>query len=290
MTVPLKLILFMLAASPCLSIQERPVDPTFLRRFVPDLSERAADLTTPTCHYKPIFGAGDPDAKNLRGIMRFGEVKVDPGGTSAVVEYAAEEQVYVILAGEGHLIYGDEKIPVRRNDFMYLPPGIRHGMANPSAQACRMIIMGFRVPAGIRATPPSRPPLANIDDVRQEVVAGHPPTALYQLLMGGTQSKRDKLAAAQVLTSLFIMEFAPGGTNLPHHHEREEEIYLVLNGYGDMVAGGGVDGLEGRHPARAGDAYFFRLNCTVGFYAGNKPGEEKARILAVRSLFPASSR
>ena len=108
--------------------------------------------------------------------------------------------------------------------------------------------------------------------------------------MGDRQSRRDKLAAAQVLTSLFIMEFAAGGTNFPHHHEREEEIYLVLNGYGDMVAGGGLDGIEGRHPAKAGDAYFFRLNCTVGFYAGNKPGEEKAHILAVRSLFPFRGR
>jgi hypothetical protein len=53
-----------------------------------------------------------------------------------------------------------------------------------------------------------------------------------------------------------------------------------------MVAGGGADGVEGRQPARAGDAYFFRLNCTVGFYAArNGP---KARILAVRSLYPLS--
>ncbi len=283
-------LVLVLAASFCLSAQDRPVDPTFLRRFVPDLKEKASDLTTPTCHYKPIFGEGDPAAKNLRGIVRFGEAVVDPGGISAAVQYAAEEQVYVVTEGEGVLHYGEEKIPVRKNDFMYLPPGLRHGMANPSTQACRLIVMGFRIPAGVRITPPSRPLLANIDDVKKEVVAGHPPTTLYQLLMGDTQSKRDKLAAAQVLTSLFVMEFAPGGTNIPHHHEREEEIYLVLNGYGDMVAGSGMDGLEGRHPAKAGDAYFFRLNCTVGFYAGNKPGEEKARILAVRSLFPSNFR
>jgi mannose-6-phosphate isomerase-like protein (cupin superfamily) len=288
--VPTKFIVLVFAASFFLPAQERPVDPTFLRRFVPDLTERAADLTTPTCHYRPIFGEGDPDAKSLRGIARFGEALLDPGGLSATVEYAAEEQIYVILDGEGVLHYGEEKIPVRKNDYMYLPPGLGHGMANPSTKSCRVMVMGFRIPAGIRVTPPSRPLLANIDDVRKEVVAGHPPTTLYQLLMGDTRSKRDKLAAAQVLTSLFIMEFAPGGTNLPHHHEREEEIYLVLNGYGEMVAGGGMDGLEGRHPARAGDAYFFRLNCTVGFYAGNKPGEEKARILAVRSLFPSNFR
>jgi mannose-6-phosphate isomerase-like protein (cupin superfamily) len=286
----IKSILLFLAVSFCLPAQERPIDPTFLRRFVPSLKEKAADLTTSTCRYKPIFGAGDPEARILRGIVRFGEISLDPGGASAEVEYAAEEQVYVVLEGEGILLYGAEKIPVREQDFAYLPPGIRHGVANPSSRTCRLIVMGFRIPAGVRTVPPPKPLLANIGDVKKEVVASHPPTTLYQLLMGDTQSKRDKLAAANVLTSLFVMEFAPGGTNIPHHHEREEEIYLVLNGYGEMVAGCGMDGIEGRYPARAGDAYFFRLNCTVGFYAGNKPGEEKARILAVRSLFPSNSR
>jgi mannose-6-phosphate isomerase-like protein (cupin superfamily) len=282
--------LSLLAVTLVLAAQERRVDPTYLHRFVPELKERTVDLTTPTGHYKPIFGEGDQEARVLRGIARFGELVVDPGGTSAPVEYAAEEQVYVVLQGAGILQYGEEKLAIQKNDFMYLPPGIRHGIANPSNQACRLIVMGFRIPAGARVALPPRLLLANIDQVRQEVVAGHPPTTLYQLLMGDTQSKRDRLAAAHVLTSLFVMEFAPGGTNFPHHHEREEEIYLVLNGHGDMVAGGGMEGIEGRHPAKAGDAYFFRLNCTVGFYAGNKPGEEKARILAVRSLFPANCR
>ena len=86
-----------------------------------------------------------------------------------------------------------------------------------------------------------------------------------------------------VLTSLFLMEIAPGGTNFPHHHQREEEIYLVLSGHGDMVAGGGMDGIAGRHPAKAGDAYFFRLNCTVGYYSAPSV---KSRILCVRSWYP----
>ena len=270
----------------CLAAEERKVDPTFLHRFVPGLGEKTSDLTTPSCHYRPIFGEGDPDAAILRGIARYGEVTVDPGGATAQVSYPSEEQVYVILEGSGNVLYGAESAPVKRNDFMYLPPGVRHGLNNPSGQPLRLIVMGFRIPAGAASAPPSQLLKANIDDVGKEVVGGHPPSTLYQLLMGDTRSKRDKLAAARVLTSLFIMEFAAGGTNFPHHHETEEEIYFVLNGHGDMVAGGGMEGIEGRRPAKAGDAYFFRLNCTVGFYAGNKPGEEKARILAVRSLFP----
>jgi mannose-6-phosphate isomerase-like protein (cupin superfamily) len=68
----------------------------------------------------------------------------------------------------------------------------------------------------------------------------------------------------------------------------EEEIYFVLRGHGDMVAGGGVDGNEGRYPARAGDAFFIRLNATVGFYSGSGAGEEHDEVLAVRSMYPFS--
>ena len=83
------------------------------------------------------------------------------------------------------------------------------------------------------------------------------------------------------------MNFAPGGTNFPHHHETAEEIYLVVAGDGEMVAGSGMDGVEGRFPAKAGDAYYFRANCTVGFYNQNNPGAN-AYILAVRSQIPLS--
>lgn len=78
--------------------------------------------------------------------------------------------------------------------------------------------------------------------------------------MGDVDSKRDCIAAAQTLTSL-LMEVAPGGTNQPHHHEREERVYLVLEGRGEIAAG---SGLEGRFEAQEGTAYFFRLNCTAG--------------------------
>ncbi len=273
-----------------ISAQERKTDPTFLHRFVPDLEARKSDLSTTSCRYKPVFGEGDPDARALRGIARFGEMTVYPHGISGRVNYPAEEQVYVVLQGTGELQYGENRFPIQKNDFMYLPPGVAHGIGNPSDKPCRVIVMGFRIPKGVETTAPSGILLANIDDVKKEVVGGHPPSTLYQLLMGDVHSTRDKLAAAHVLTSLFIMEFAPGGTNLPHHHEREEEIYLVLNGHGEMVAGSGTDGIEGRFPAKAGDAYFFRLNCTVGFYAGNTPNEEKTHILAVRSLFPFGGR
>jgi mannose-6-phosphate isomerase-like protein (cupin superfamily) len=146
--------------------------------------------------------------------------------------------------------------------------------------------MGYHIPKGAEIEIPTQLLIANTRMAKQQVVGNHPDSTLYQLLMGGTESTRDVIAAGHVLTSLFLMDIKPGGTNDPHHHATEEEIYVVLEGKGVMVAGGGADGLEGRHPATAGDTYFIRLNATVGFYADPNPESGNARILAVRSKYP----
>ena len=261
----------------------RKVDPTFLHRYIPDVQAKSSDLSTPECAYKPIFGEGDLETGILKGVRRFGDVTVAPGGSCKPVTYSAEEQIYVIAEGTGTLRYGSEFKPVKRNDFMYLPAGIEHGISNGGNSPLKLFVMGFRVPAGTPS--PAKLQIANIDEVRTQTVGGHPDSVVYQLLMGDTSSKRDRLACARLVTSLFVMTFQPGGTNFPHHHDDEEEIYVLLDGAGDMVAGSGMDGVEGRFPAKPGDAYFFRLNATVGFYNGT---QGPARILAVRSTYPRS--
>jgi mannose-6-phosphate isomerase-like protein (cupin superfamily) len=262
-------------------------DPTYIHRYVPDVASAQDDLTASAkgSSYRPVFGVGDSQAKQLKGIARYGQLTVEPGGASAIVTYPNEEQIYFVLEGSGVLAYGDQKAPIKKNDFMYLPVGVGHGVANTSEQPVRLLVMGFKIPASVHVAPTPKLMLANVADVPYVLVSGHGPTVHFQLLMGTTESKRDKLAAASQMVSLFIMDFAPGGTNIPHHHEMAEEIYYMLRGHGDMVAGGGEDGNEGRHPAKAGDAYFIRLNATVGFYSGSQSGEHD-QVLAVRSRYP----
>lgn len=272
------------AAGVCLAAAdppERKVDPTFLHRSIPEAAPKTADISADGCEYRPLFGAGDSETRIVRGVARFGQVTVEPHGRCKPVSYPAEEQVYVIMEGAGELHYGAETRPVKKHDFMYLPAGVEHGISNQSNEAVRLFVMGFKIPTG--APPPSRLLIANYDEIKKQTVGGHPDSVVYQLMMGDVNSTRDRIAAGHLLTSLYVMEFQPGGTNFPHHHENEEEIYVLLDGTGDMVAGSGVNGVEGRYPAKPGDAYFFRLNCTVGFYNSNRG---PAHILAVRSLFP----
>jgi mannose-6-phosphate isomerase-like protein (cupin superfamily) len=256
---------------------------------MPSLSEAKADLSSATCHYKPIFGAGDADNRILRSVSHFGEVAVEAHGNCQSVVHDREEEVYFVLQGTGSLHYGDDTNTLRANDFTYLAPGVKFGLANNSAQPLRVLVMGFKIPTRVTlSAPPQHAKVVNLDDVKEQSVQGHPTSVLYKLLAGPRNGKRDAIDDAFVITSFFWMDFAPGGTNFPHHHETAEEIYLVVDGEGEMVAGSGMDGIEGRFPAKAGDAYYFRPNCTVGFYNQDKPGS-KAHILAIRSRIPLSN-
>src|ERR1035438_2452236 len=260
--------------------------PTTLFRSVSDVKPQPDDLTAvnaKAASYKPLFGIGDPDVAQLKGVARYGELTVGPGGTSAIVSYPGEEQMYFVEEGSGTLLYGGEKAPVRKNDFMYLPVGVGHGVANSSNAPVRLIVMGYKIPDGMKVQPTPKLMLANADDVQLQILGGHGPTSQFKLLMGLTSSERDKLAAAYVMDSLFIMDFAPGGTNIPHNHPAEEEIYLLLRGSGDMVAGLDADGKEARHAVIEGAAFLFKPGTQVGYYSNAKEGQPHDLMLAVRS-------
>jgi mannose-6-phosphate isomerase-like protein (cupin superfamily) len=281
----LRTFILLLLITPYLAAQERTVDPTWLRRSLPQVSESQVDFSSPACHYKPLFGEGDKDNRILRGVSRFGEITIDASASCRSVSYDRREELYFVLQGAGALNYGGESHALRANDFTYVAPGVQHSVAS-GPNALRVLVMTFKIPARVALTAPvPQPKIINLDEVKEQPVEGHPLSVLYKLLAGPRGATRDSIDDAYVVTSLFWMDFAPGGTNFPHHHETAEEIYLVIDGEGDMVAGGGMDGIEGRFPAKAGDAYYFRPNCTVGFYNQNKPGA-KAHILAVRSRIP----
>jgi mannose-6-phosphate isomerase-like protein (cupin superfamily) len=185
------------------------------------------------------------------------------------------------MDGGGTLQYSADISPIKKNDFLYLPVGIKYELSNGAAVPLRLFVMGFKVPPG--TPPPAKLQIANLDEVKTQTVGGHPDSVVYQLMIGDTKSTRDRLASGHLITSLFLMTFEPGGTNFPHHHDNEEEIYVLLDGSGEMVAGSGMDGVEGRFPAKPGDAYFYRLNTTVGFYNSM---QGPAHILAIRSIYP----
>lgn len=259
----------------------------YLKRSLASLNEAPMELTTSSAHYFPMFGIGSDSSVMIKGLSRYGNLIIDPSGESKYVKYPDEEIVVCVIDGTGILDCVREKVPVSMNDFFYIPAGMKFSLSNPRERKLSVIIMSFRIMPGNPVKPSAKLMIANADEVPFQVLGSHGPTTTFQLLMGTTESTRDRLAAACQVTSLFVMDFAANGTNIPHRHDDEEEIYLVLRGRGDIVAGETTDGKEFRHPSLKGDAYFFSPKTLIGFYSGNPECEEHARILAVRFKYPA---
>lgn len=265
--------------------QERTVEPSWLYRNLSTLREHAIDLSNEACHYTPIFGEGDGESRFPLSVTRFGELKVDANGECPAVAYPRQEELYFVRDGRGVFHYGKESHALVANDFTYVGPTVRHSIANSSTEPLRLVVVTVKIPAETPIAPPGKFEVANLSALQEQTVEGHPKSVLYKLLIGPRTAARDRLNATYTVADFYLMDFAPGGTNSPHHHETAEEIYLVLDGEGQMAAGGGMDGVEGLHAAKAGDAYYFRPNCTVGFY-NQKSAGAKAHILAVRAFVP----
>jgi mannose-6-phosphate isomerase-like protein (cupin superfamily) len=253
------------------------------------ICERHNNLTSDSCHYTPIFGEGDVEARLPLSIARFGELTVEAHGACQTVEYLLQEELYFVRNGSGVLRYGEDSHPLAQNDFTYAAPTARHSVSNPSSQKLQLVVITVRVSPEVSFSQPAKLVVANLSELKEQTVEGHAQSVQYKLLVGPHTGVRDRINAAYTVADFFLMDFAPGGTNFPHHHEVAEEIYLVLDGKGQISAGGGMDGVEGLHPAESGDAYYFRPNCTVGFYNQKAPCA-KAHILASLQYGPSSRR
>ena len=240
-----KLLIILLFAQLILLAEERGVEPTWLYRDTSKLPTRAVDMSSDSCHYTPIFGEGDAEKRFPLSIARFGELTIDPHGVCQPVEYPRLEELVFARDGNAVLRYGQDSYPLRANDFVYVAPTVRHSISNAENQPLRLVIASVKIPSGISIERPGKLALANLSELHEQTVEGHPKSVLYKLLIGPRTAKRDRINAAYQVADFFLMDFAPAGTNFPHHHETAEEIYLVLDGQGKIAAGGGTNGIEG---------------------------------------------
>src|ERR1700690_4129406 len=140
-----------------LHADERKIDPTFLYRDTTKAQEKRSDITTATCHYKPLFGQGDADTSVVVGVARYGEVLIDPNGACSPVQYPDEDQVYVVLDGKAAVKYGNETVSLNKEDYLYLPSTLPHTLSNTSGATLTGVVMGFKPRGFEKASPPPHP-------------------------------------------------------------------------------------------------------------------------------------
>jgi len=111
--------------------------------------------------------------------------------------------------------------------------------------------------------------VVNIDEIEEKVLSSHGETTKYQLIFGRGSNYPD---ITRKFTSIWVMTVEPGGTNQPHVHEDEEQIYIIKEGSGTVVVG------DEKRKVGEGDAIYLPPKITHAFY---NDGEEPCVIIAV---------
>ena len=85
------------------------------------------------------------DLEEGTGQFDFRAVRIEAGGISADHSHPHEQANY-ILSGQGRVELGDTSHNIGPNDFVYVPPGMRHVFANTGDDD--LIVLAVRGPRG----------------------------------------------------------------------------------------------------------------------------------------------
>ncbi len=106
-------------------------------------------MSIPRTRYAGITPYVTKDGTLIRELMRpavdgnrnqsLAEASVAPGQASRLHRHHRSEELYYIVAGEGHLTIGDEGFVVRVGDTVCIRPGIPHSLRNTCAEVLRIL-------------------------------------------------------------------------------------------------------------------------------------------------------
>jgi mannose-6-phosphate isomerase-like protein (cupin superfamily) len=68
-----------------------------------------------------------------------GWVTLEPGGGQVPWHNQAQEEVYLIVEGEGEMCLGEERREIRSGQAVYIPPGVFHQLTNTGETPMIMI-------------------------------------------------------------------------------------------------------------------------------------------------------
>jgi quercetin dioxygenase-like cupin family protein len=217
-------------------------------------------------------------------------VELAPGGHVGVHLHSTEQSFYV-LSGHPTLTLEGRPYLLSANDCGLLPVGVEHGWRNVGDEPARLLEVNSPVPRT------SGPADTFFNGEVPADTAGHPPDvrdprtrSFFRLGPGQMDVDNLKIGAAvnaptvsasmatallaysgiavkmlvdarlgAVLHQLFMVEYQPGGSALPHDHPLEESYYMLE---GEVVATANDD----EFTLRPGDVFWTGVGCIHSFH------------------------
>ena len=123
---------------------------------------------------------------NVTELVRDGEAQVGvnlfvlgPGEPMAMYHWEADQEGFLVLAGEAILIIDGEERTIRQWDYVHCPPGVPHTRIGAGSEPCVILAIGAR-----------------IESVKEEGWGGYPVSELAMKYNASSEEETDKAAVA----------------------------------------------------------------------------------------------
>jgi len=101
-----------------LNVQDKPAD-TDVRSLRDHVKGREKTVLRDT--YYLVEPGSSPS-----NLLTMGQTTIYPTGSTTGHSHDDMEEVYYIISGEGEMVVGEDRYPIRAGDALYVPPGEFH--------------------------------------------------------------------------------------------------------------------------------------------------------------------
>jgi uncharacterized cupin superfamily protein len=95
-------------------------------------------------HNVPLTGWTDFEAETWFPQLGVAIARLEPGEPIGMYHWEADQEDFLVLAGEALLIVEGQERPLRQWDFVHCPPGAEHMIVGAGAGPCLVLAAGSR--------------------------------------------------------------------------------------------------------------------------------------------------
>jgi mannose-6-phosphate isomerase-like protein (cupin superfamily) len=104
--------------------------------IIADLSQIAGRTYPARRRTQNLVGGASPIQATAFSL---GHVTLEPNGGQVPWHNQEQEEIYLVLEGEGEMCLGEEKSALKAGQAVYIPPGVFHQLTNIGTTPLRMV-------------------------------------------------------------------------------------------------------------------------------------------------------
>jgi mannose-6-phosphate isomerase-like protein (cupin superfamily) len=157
-----------------------------------------------------------------------------PALEGAVQRHTGKDLVFYIIEGEGEIRLGDQIVPMKEDNLLYVPDGVLHQvLTQQDTPLCYMLFTVFNDPSKEES-------IAHVDQIRKPIFLQNPDQGkVYEFGSNTTTLLLERNKTNKV--ELALIRWPEGSKGAMAAHKDKEQTFYILSGRGNVTIDGDTE-------------------------------------------------